>query len=315
MKISYYLNKDQKNNLCCRINDDTEEVTFSMGYTVAPKKWDSKKEELDIEDIHCYTLNSFKRYLVQRYEELVKEGKGAVLTSIKDELLPLIEESGIEGIEEIIFDNENHKDDVPEYKEFIRAFEKFSGLKRNEYKVSTIDTSILFHTDDNIYEMDTYEGKTKLLRGFIENRSYEEIFTVTEPNIWSEIYLDGGISKGEFIPMMQKEWELYWEEKFKEIKEQIGKTDHLKPIKEASWKRFQVYMECYNDNADAIDSAFDIDMDVLYPLAVITMMNIFDADTCYTEYCEMEFSEWDTIEIDEEDMESPIFHIRPYEFF
>lgn len=314
MKISYCLNDNQTNNLCCHITDDNDEVTFEMGYTVNPKKWNSKKEEIDQEDIRYFTLSHFKQYITKRQEELKKEGNGTVVTFVKNEILPFIEKEGIEGLECKLFDDENRNDDVPEYKDFIRAFEKFSGLKRSDYKIEAIESFILFHTKDSVYEMDTYEGKTKRLRSMIDNRYYEDIFVATNAAIWSEIYLDGGISKGEFIPQMQKEWEIYWNEKFRNAMENNGNVNRLTQLKETSWKRFQVYMECFDENADIIDAAFEIDMDVLYPLAIITMMNIFDADTCYTEYCEMEFAEWEDIVLDEDSTNSLYFHIRPYEF-
>ncbi|GAB4053770.1 hypothetical protein [Spirosoma litoris] len=82
------------------------------------------------------------------------------------------------------------------------------------------------------------------------------------------------------------------------------------------------------DYNDAIKLAEDIDDMELYSIAVITMMNIFDAGTCYGEYCESEFNngEWESIALydiddeteDEEEIrlfdESPFFYIRPAKF-
>jgi hypothetical protein len=48
-------------------------------------------------------------------------------------------------------------------------------------------------------------------------------------------------------------------------------------------------------------------------MAVITMMNIFNAEVCYEEYCEIEFfssNEWESICLDEDDEKSQIFFIR-----
>lgn len=55
---------------------------------------------------------------------------------------------------------------------------------------------------------------------------------------------------------------------------------------------------------------------VFYPIAVISMMQIFNTDVCYGEYCELEFDagkEWESICLDDESWDAPIFHIRPYE--
>ena len=76
-------------------------------------------------------------------------------------------------------------------------------------------------------------------------------------------------------------------------------------------------MECYGDSGDAIKLAWEIDDFTLYSLAVITMMQIFDAETCYQEYCEQEFyngDEWESVSLgDDEDGDGPIFFIKPYD--
>ena len=45
------------------------------------------------------------------------------------------------------------------------------------------------------------------------------------------------------------------------------------------------------------------------------MLNIFDAETCYGEYCEYEFEkiEWESISLDEEDDNIPVLYIKQYE--
>ena len=163
--------------------------------------------------------------------------------------------------------------------------------------------------------MDTYEGKIANLKSSIENRLYDVINVETNVNIWSEIYVDAGIEEKVFLPKMLCEWEIYWNEKYKEIQERVGKTAHLDARKEASWRSFQVFINCYNDTDDIISLAYDIDDYFLYPLSVITMLNIFDSETCYGEYCEHEFfgstgEEWESITLNEEDDNSPTFFIR-----
>jgi len=46
------------------------------------------------------------------------------------------------------------------------------------------------------------------------------------------------------------------------------------------------------------------------------MLHIFDAETCYDEYCEYEFamSEWESISLDDDDDNCPVLYIKPYEF-
>lgn len=55
----------------------------------------------------------------------------------------------------------------------------------------------------------------------------------------------------------------------------------------------------------------------LYCLCVITILEIFDADTCYSEYCESEFEQsekWESIVLDDENYNGPYFYIKNYEF-
>lgn len=317
MKIVYYLNEGRKKNLYCRISDGVERVTFSLEYSVDPKKWNVKKEEADFDDVHFFTLMDFKKYLTKKYHEFKNEGKDDVLARLKNEALSFVENDGINGVAEKMFDYFNKDNSLPKYKEFVRAFEKFSKLKKCDYKVETVGEVIHFHTKDTIYEMDTYEGLTVRLKSFIENKSYDEICTETNVDIWSEIYLDAGIEKHVFLPKMLRQWEIYWNDKYSDIKEKVGKTTHLDEMKQQSWRQFQVYMNCYGDCGDIIQLAYSIDEMELFPLAVITMMNVFDAETCYEEYCEFEFdenSEWESMSFDEEDDDTPVFYIRTYEF-
>lgn len=316
MKIAYYLNEERKKNLYCRISDGTKRVTFSLDYTIDPKNWNEKKEEVNDENEYYFTLIDFKKYLTKKYYEFQNEGKDEVLERLKNEALSFSKNEGLEGIAKNMFDYFNKESSLPKYEEFVQAFEKFSKLKKGNYKTKTIDNIIHFHTKDGVYEMDTYEGLTARLKDFIEKRSYDEIYTETNENIWGEIYIDAGIEKIVFIPDLLKEWEMYWYEKYQDIRERIGKTDHLDAQKQESWRHFQVFMECYNDSPDIVKLAYSIDDMKLYPLVVITMLQIFNAEVCYGEYCEHEFSgnaEWEAIDINEEDDDSPIFYVREYE--
>jgi hypothetical protein len=321
MKVAYYLNEGRKKNLYCRISDGAEKVTFSLDYSVDPEKWNAKKEELDSENEYYFTLIDFKKYLTGKYHELKNESQDNIMMRLKNEALLFTKEKGIDGIAERMFDYFNKDNALPKYAGFVQAFEKFSGLKKGEYKIETVDPVIHFHTKENTYEIDTYEGLTCSLKSFIEDKSYDEIFTQTNVNIWSEIYIDAGIEKHVFLPELLSQWEEYWNNKYRDIKEKIGKTSHLDELKRQSWRQFQVYMACYDDCGDAIKLAYEIDDIVLYPISVITMMNIFDAETCYGEYCEFEFEgnpDWESISLDDDDDDdddnSPIFYIRTYEF-
>ena len=94
-----------------------------------------------------------------------------------------------------------------------------------------LDESIHFHTEEDVFVMDTYPGLHARLKGYVENDSYSEIYTQTESWIWSEIYVDAGIEKHKFMPTLLSNWEKYWALKYKEIKEEVGHTDHLDEMK------------------------------------------------------------------------------------
>lgn len=316
MKIAYYLNDGRKKNLYCRISDGTERVSFSLGHTINPEKWNGMKEEGPEEDPYYYTLQNFKEYLSTKYHDLKSEGKNNVLAILKNEAESFIDGTGIEGIARSMFDVENQGYGLPRYDQFIQAFEKYSNLQKGEYKTMALGSLIHFYTkNEEVYEMDTYAGLTARLKSFIERRSYLEIITMTEVSYWCEI-CDDAISKHIFIPKMLKEWEIYWNNEYEEIKQEGGKTDHLDKFKEHSWRCFQTFIGCYNESVNVIEFAYNMDDSILYPLAVITMLSVWDAEACYEEYCESELEgneKWESVTLGEESEDnddSHIFHIR-----
>ncbi|MES2702621.1 MAG: hypothetical protein V4649_08285 [Bacteroidota bacterium] len=314
MKVAFYLVAQRKKNLYCRISDGKERILFSLDYATDVQKWNAKKEELDLDDIHYFTLSSFRNHLTKKYFSLKAEGKSDILAILKNESELLMDNNGLDGIAKALFDLENKEAGIPLYEDFLKAFEKYTGLVKGFYKVQPLDESIHFHTEDEEYVMDTYEGLQARLKGYLERKSYVEICTQTESWIWGEIYTDAGIEKSKFMPRMLLAWEIFWSEKYEDVKAKVGHTNHLDERKARSWRTFQVFMECYDDSADIIELAVDIDDMNLYPLAVITMLEIFDADTCYQEYCEHEFErgEWKAITLDDDD-NSSVFFIKPYD--
>ena len=302
MVITYYLNGEEEENLYCRIEDETGSVSFSLGYTVDEDEWDEENEDLSPDDSYFYSLVSFKTYLEERYDTLRIEGQTDVLDLIKGEVERIVEESGIQGIARSMFDNENGHDGIPAYDKFITAFEKFSGLDAEEYEALVIDNTLEFGTaEGDDFQMDTVAGLKSRLRSFVEKRSYVELGTMTSKFIWSKIYNEaGGIEKHILLPEMLQEWEMFWDNEYEELKNTGSDTANFEKAKEKSWRQFQVFMACYSDSVDIIQLAFEIDDMELYPMIVTTMLRIFDAEVCYEEYCEAEFSgdDWETVESD-----------------
>ncbi|MCF2444789.1 hypothetical protein L0657_12545 [Dyadobacter sp. CY345] len=304
MEITYYLNETEEENLFCNISEDGKTVSFPLGYTVEDGEWDEENAEVSPDDPYFYSLMSFKNYLAERYETLSFAGETDVLDVLKSEVEAITAENGIQSIARNMFDNENTPEGIPSYNAFIQAFEKFSGLEDGEFEALVIDNTLEFGTEDgDDFQMDTVAGLKTRLRSFIEKKSFAEMGAMTSKFIWSKIYNDaGGIEKHIFLPEMLLEWEIFWDNEYEEMKNAGGDTKNLAKAKEKSWRQFQVFMACYNDSVDIIQLAFEIDDMELYPLIVTVMLRIFDAEVCYDEYCEAEFSgdDWQMIESDGE---------------
>jgi hypothetical protein len=319
MKIGYYLNGERKKNLYCRISDGVKRTSFSMDYSVDPKDWDAEKEEIDDENEYYFTLINFKKYLTRKYYELQIESKDDILERLKNEAFSFMKNAGLDGVAKNMFDIFNKEKKLPKYEEFVQAFEKFSKLKKGKYIVEIIGSLIHFHVAKDVFEMDTYSGLTSRLESYIAKRSYDNIIIDTRENIWSKIYFGTEIDKSDFLPIMLYEWNIYWNKKYEDVRQKTGTTVHLDNEKQSSWRAFQVYMECYDNADNSIRLAFKTDEHILYPLSVITMLQIFDKETCYDEYCEYEFYEnlaWKSITINDnadDDDDNSMFFVRKYE--
>lgn len=125
------------------------------------------------------------------------------------------------------------------------------------------------------------------LRLMINERRYENIYIETNKNIWSEIYIDSGIEKSKFISKLYNEWQIYLEYKSKSVSK-----ERFNELKEESWRELSLLAMVYDD-CNPIEFSYEINDMVLYPICVITMLNIFDLDCCIEEY--LEFSELEEI--------------------
>lgn len=316
LQFLYSINKQEKGCLFMTIESPSESFSFSLKYKPEHSNWDRISSKLTWEDNYYYSLQSFEECLQEEYQKLSSD----IRTNPLFKIIKLVKEyinDGIEKMAEFIFDHENEKLGIPKYKKFCQAFELHSGLTKEKYQAQAIGYIIHFKTDDgSCFKMDTYEGKKALLKYFIEDRSYDEIYVGTDENIWSKIYIDAGIERSKFIPIMLKEWEIYWGDLYRRIAKDVGHTSHLDKRKEISLRQLNLFFDTYNDSANPIELAYDFDESVMYPLAVLTMMDIFNSDVCYDEYCEFEFfgdTEWESISLDEENDAEPMFFIKPYD--
>ena len=74
------------------------------------------------------------------------------------------------------------------------------------------------------------------------------------------------------------------------------------------------FINIYDDAPDVIELAHDFDEMTFYPIAVITMLRIYDTKICLDEYTDIEFNraeDWQDISsFDEENWDSPSFFLQ-----
>ncbi|MDQ6477519.1 hypothetical protein [Dyadobacter sp. LHD-138] len=299
MKVTYYLDEKNEENLYCRISDGTNMESFPLGYAIVDEEWDEDSEEGSPDDPYFYTLIRFKEFLLERYEMLEDRGAANVLTVLKNEVEVLTTELGIQGIARKMFNDENHLAGVPSYDQFLRAFETYSKLENDEYEARVIDNTLEFITEDeDEFQMDTHAGLTARLKSFVDKKSHAEIATMTDKEIWGAIYVEAAMEKPVFISEMLREWEMFWDNEYEETLKSGGGTADVDKLKEKSWRQFQVFMACYNETGDNIQLAHQLDDIDLYAIAVLTMLGILDTEACFEGYCEAEFKhkDWEVIE-------------------
>lgn len=286
MKIAYYLSRAGKNNLYCRISEGPERVSFPLGHTILPREWNPAQEQELPTEPYYFMLINLNNYLITKYRELKNMEPTGVLARLKTNIEAIVVTSGIENIPQTI--KVPFQESIPDYDSFFNAFERHTGLIKGDYRSTVNADSVDFQTKNGVvYTLDTYEGLTHRLRTFTRDRSYENISQMTSYVIWREVFEDIRLNKHCLFPTLLEEWELYW-------KSQPLYSDKLKA---ESRRRLQVLMADDNAANDWIGRAYEIDKAVLFPLVVISLLNLYIPDSFFTNYCHIEFSgeEWEGI--------------------
>lgn len=294
----YFLSK--KNELVLKI----EKLILNFNYFPIESDWDIKENYLDWKNPFYYSLLSIPNKLMSNDSE-----------NIINEYRSLIKKGGIELLYTELFNQEYTNKGIPPFHEFHQAVNKYFKKKIRIDQLQAVGPNIHVNFKDSEYIVSTYGGLRDELNFYCSTDSFDDISTMTDSRHWSEIYLDSGIEKSKFIPKLLNNWERYWEKTFTEIRNEIGSSIHLETRKERSWRQFQIFSEAYNDAGDIIQFSYDLDDLDLYPLVVLSMLQIFDKDICFLEYCELEFvyGNWESICVDDENDDKPIFYIKLYE--
>lgn len=290
--------------------------TINLLHKPKRKNWNFEKRELEYTEPYYFCIERLIQYIKSEFKNKYKKDFIVVLEEIISKIEEWILAGGLYKVSEIFFDLDNQETKIPKFKQFIDAFEFFSKLEKEKYDIQILGSCIIFMTKNKDFIIDTYEGKQIELKSYIDSNSFDEIYTMTDEWIWGEIYIDAGIEKAKFIPILIKKWENYWDELYEKINKQIGHTSHLDKLKERSWREFSLFTESYSDSTNIIELAYEFDESTLYPLSVLTMLEIFNMEVCLDEYCELEFDakdEWQLIDSCEFANYEEYFYIKEYE--
>lgn len=197
--------------------------------------------------------------------------------------------------------------EVNPFSVYKAAFEAHTGLLPEQYTVTQSELEITIDVGgEEGYLVSDYERISNEINYIIDKRMIDDIPCSTELDVWAAIYIDGGIRKSEFLPVLLSFWSSYWSTNDSDNRHKLLRQEN----KEHSWKKFQVFMECYEDADNIIELAAEID-DTIYGLAVFTMLAIFDKEVCILEYCERLFSLsfWTSIDANPGHEDSCTFYI------
>ncbi len=248
-------------------------------------------------------------YILPKLNQLYNDHEVSILHPF---LQSVVHAGGVEGISSFLFNYTYRNTNVPTYDQFYAAIKNHFKGKHFDTALKPVGPIIYAQFENNEYKAHTYEGRAIELNQYIDNQSYEEILTMTNSSFWSQVYLDRGIEKSEFIPELLRNWERYWKEEI--IKGERGEyvLEIIQKNKQQSWRALTLFSESYNDVGDIIDFAYDLDAMELYPMVVYSMLNIFEREESINLYCEYEFeyNDWECICIDKSEYGTPMIFLK-----
>ncbi len=312
MKVSFYLNKERKKNLYCRLSEGTKRTTFSLKQEIKPEHWNEQKAFLNDDSQYSYTLFSLKRYILERDQALKLDDVQKKLDVLREEIENLLGGIGLERLNKVFWNANAERFGFEHYELFIKAIEKHSGFKREQLKVATLGYCLNYSTPDNkTYEILSYSSFKHFLMSILERKSYDEIYTETWPEIWREVF-DDSFDKEKFVLEFYKQWDVFWNKK----REELGHTDHIEKLRLESMTHFNVVINsCTQENI--FDIVTEVDDMELYSIYIITMLQIYNTEACFEEYAEIfliasEIWDWTPVFLTDDDKEEG-FYVREVE--
>ncbi|MCX2485502.1 hypothetical protein [Pedobacter sp. MR2016-24] len=300
LDVSFTL-KGDSGELVIILSDEEMMKTVNLNYRPDPEHWNDHKCELLWEDPYYFTINDISMGLKNSYAQRSSPDVNPI-PQLAGELSTQIEALGLSGIARRDFDLKNAPYHVPAYDQFIHAFKQFSGLSDGQFTATCLDAQLIIKAGEEVWEMDTYEGRAATLKNYVDQHSYDDIYTDTNEQIWSLMYHENEVDRQNLYPIVLREWRDY--------------ADTLSAAKQDdSWKYLEQFLRKYDQADDLVLVAYEIDEFRIYPIVVVAMLQLCDTDNVYINYCAEEFfggnDEWKPI-TDDQDQASPVFFIRPH---
>jgi len=140
--------------------------------------------------------------------------------------------------------------------------------------------SVSVKTKTSFYEILNIECTVQFIKELYINRSYEELNLLTNAETWSLVNLDYGPCHVELLKNINQEWNNYWQHKEK---------NQINRYRDESWNDLIEYSEKMNSSDDIIYLAEELDMFVLYPIVIHSLIKTIDDEFIYSTYCEYDF--------------------------
>jgi hypothetical protein len=298
-----FINSTEK-GLICQIEHADLKEQIILDYHPIADEWNSNESHLDWNSPYHFVINSLKSEI----NKIIKKGKNEEINGFIESVKNAIQVNGIIGMIEYLFDRANLHFGIPPFKNFMKAFNIYIKNEKHDYIPLVFGNSIYMNNRNKEYLIHTDIGRTTDLDTYFSNESLEEITVMTNNAIWDEILFDPGIDKTDFIPSLLELWENYWDEQLNS--KDLTKQEYSDK-KEKSWRSFQLFDSEYNHIQEVLGYAFSLDPEVLYPLAVMVMIENYGKEICFNEYCEFEFSDgWEAISLDNFTEDINTFYIK-----
>ena len=290
--------------LILSINHSEFNEEIILHYYPNSKEWDHVNERLVWNSPYEFAISDISNDI----DRLLNAKLFKSCRQLINDLKAVASLNGMYGISEYKFNRYNRYLDLAPFEDYVSAFKKFLPDEHQDYVAIPLGHSVHMKNDSTEYIIETWNGKMALLKYYIENNRLDEILVMTHYPSWEEVFMDPGILKEELIPILLSKWEEYWSGQSERGEDALSEIlEH----KAKSWRKFQLFASDYHHINRVLGYAYSLEPEVLYPLAVISMVEFYDDEVCYSEYCEFFFSNgWTDITLTNTEVDNDFFYIK-----